>query len=92
MISAIRSESLRSVSGLSLSAVYLLAIIVPVVVLTSDHSLTDLDGLSAGAATAQLLQPLAWSFITASFVGAYTVTREYYYESMDRTLVARRVI
>lgn len=86
MISVIRSESLRSVSGRSLYAVYILAIFIPVVVLSSDQSLTDLTGLDAGAATAQLLQPLAWSFITAAFAGAYTVTREYYYESMDRTL------
>jgi ABC-2 type transport system permease protein len=86
VIAAIRSESLRSISGLSLTATYILAIVVPVVVLTSDRSLTDLTGLSDGAATAQLLQPLAWSFIIAAFVGAYTVTREYYYASMDRTL------
>ncbi|AXL13483.1 ABC transporter permease [Microbacterium foliorum] len=86
MISAIRSEAVRSVSGLSLWAVYVLAVFVPVVVLSSDRTLTDLSGLSSGAATAQLLQPLAWSFITAAFVGAYAVTREYYYASMDRTL------
>ncbi|WP_242087614.1 ABC transporter permease [Microbacterium lacticum] len=86
MIAAIRSEALRAVSGLSLWATYVLAIFVPVAVLTSDPSLTDLSGLDDSAATARLLQPLAWSFVTAAFAGAYAVTREWYYASMDRTL------
>lgn len=86
MIAAIRSEALRAVSGLSLWATYVLAIFVPIAVLTSDPSLTDLSGLDDSAATARLLQPLAWSFVTAAFAGAYAVTREWYYVSMDRTL------
>lgn len=83
----IRSEVLRSVSGLSLLAVYLVALLLPVFVLFSDGSRFGLGGLDAGAATTRLLEPLAWCAIAAAYVGAYAVTREYYYGSMDRTLV-----
>lgn len=83
----IRSEVLRSVSGLSLLAVYLVALLLPVFVLFSDGSRFSLGGLDAGAATTRLLEPLAWCAIAAAYVGAYAVTREYYYGSMDRTLV-----
>jgi len=84
----IRSELLRAVSGLSILAVYLVAVLMPTFVLFSDGSRFALDGLDAGAATARLLEPLAWSVVSAAFVGAYPVTREYYYGSMDRTLTA----
>lgn len=82
----IRSEVLRSVSGLSVSAVYLVAFLMPVFVLFSDGTRLDVAGVSADAATTRLLEPLAWSAISAAFVAAYGVTREYYYSSMDRTL------
>ncbi len=87
MITAIRSELLRSVSGLSLWAVYLLTIMVPVAVFSPNDSLAVIDEADPGMATARLLAPLAWSFVYAGFIGAYAVTREYYYDSMDRTLV-----
>lgn len=83
-----RGELLRAVSGLSILAVYLVAVLMPAFVLFYDGSRFALDGLDAGAATARLLEPLAWSVISAAFVGAYPVTREYYYGSMDRTLTA----
>jgi len=86
MMNAVRSELLRSVSGLSLVAVYLVAILMPVFVLVSDGSRFDVGALDAGAATVRLLEPLAWCGISAAFVGAYGVTRECYYASMDRTL------
>lgn len=86
MKGTIRSEALRSVSGSSILAVYLVAVLMPVFVLFSDGSRFDLVGLDSAAATALLLQPLAWSAISAAFVGAYGVTRECYYGSMDRTL------
>ncbi|MFK3678301.1 ABC transporter permease [Microbacterium sp. NPDC090218] len=82
----IHSEVLRSVSGLSVLAVYLVALLMPAFVLFSDGSRFDLAGLDSAAATTRLLEPLAWSAISAAFVGAYGVTREYYYGSMDRTL------
>lgn len=88
MRGVIGSEVLRSVSGLSALAVYLVALLIPVEVLVSDGSRFDLGGLDAATATVQLLQPLAWSAVAAAFVGAYAVTREYYYGSMDRTLTA----
>lgn len=88
MSGVIRGELLRAVSGLSILAVYLVAVLMPAFVLFSDGSRLAVDGLDAGTATAQLLEPLAWSVISAAFVGAYPVTREYYYGSMDRTLTA----
>lgn len=86
MRGAIRSEVLRAVSGTSVIAVYFVALLMPVFVLFSDGSRFDLAGLDSAAATTRLLEPLAWSVISAAFVGAYAVTREYYYDSMDRTL------
>lgn len=88
MRGVVRSELLRSVSGLSVLAVYLVAVLMPAYVLFSDGSRFALDGLDPGAATVRLLEPLAWSVISAAFVGSYAVTREYYYGSMDRTLTA----
>lgn len=86
MNNVIRGEVLRSVSGLSVLAVYLVALLMPAFVLFSDGSRFDLAGVDSGTATSRLLEPLAWSVISAAFVGAYAVTREYYYGSMDRTL------
>lgn len=86
MRNAIRSEMLRSVSGLSVLPVYLVAVLMPVFVLFSDGSRLDPTGVDSATATTRLLEPLAWSVISAAFVGAYAVTREYYYDSMDRTL------
>lgn len=86
MKGTIRSEALRSVSGSSILAVYLVAVLMPVFVLFSDGSRFDLAGVDPAVATALLLEPLAWSAISAAFVGAYGVTRECYYGSMDRTL------
>lgn len=86
MRQTIRSEALRAVSGSSILAVYLVAVLMPVFVLVSDGSRFDLAGLDSAAATSLLLEPLAWSAISAAFVGAYGVTRECYYGSMDRTL------
>lgn len=86
MRNAIRSEVLRSVSGLSVLAVYFVALLMPVFVLVSDGSRFDLAALDSGAATVRLLEPLAWSAVAAAFVSAYAVTREYYYGSMERTL------
>ena len=83
---AIRSEVLRAVSGLSILPVYFIALLMPLFVLFSDGSRFDVAGVEAGAATTRLLEPLAWSAIAAAFVGAYGVTREYYYGSMDRAL------
>lgn len=88
MKNTIRSEVLRSVSGFSVLAVYLVALLMPVFVLFSDGARWDLAGLDPAAATALLLEPLGWCAISAAFVGAYGVTRECYYGSLDRTLTA----
>lgn len=84
----VRSEVLRSVSGLSVTAVYLVAVLMPVFVLFSDGTRFDLAGLDAGTATTRLLEPLAWCAVSAAFVGAYGVTRECYYGSLGRTLTS----
>lgn len=86
MIGVIRSEVLRAVSGSSILPVYLVALLMPAFVLFSDGSRIDVSGLDDAAATAGLLEPLAWSGVAAAFVGAYGVTRECYYGSIDRTL------
>lgn len=86
MTTTIRSELLRAVSGFSVLAVYLVALLLPVFVLVSDGSRFDLAGLDSAVATARLLEPLAWTALSAAFVGAYGVTRECYYGSMERTL------
>ncbi|WP_144874133.1 ABC transporter permease [Microbacterium sp. 1.5R] len=83
-----RSEVLRSVSGSSVLAVYLVAVLMPIFVLVSDGTRFDLDGLDASTATARLLEPLAWCAVSAAFVGAYGVTRECYYASLGRTLTS----
>lgn len=88
MTNAIRSEVLRAVSGFSVLAVYLVALLMPAFVLVSDGSRFDLVGVDAGTATTRLLEPLAWIAVSAAFVGAYGVTRECYYASLDRTLTA----
>ncbi|MCK2037633.1 ABC transporter permease [Microbacterium sp. SSW1-49] len=88
MRNAIRSEVLRCVSGFSVLAVYLVAVLMPLFVLVSDGSRFDLAGVEPGSATVRLLEPLAWVAISAAFVGAYGVTRECYYTSIDRTLTA----
>jgi len=83
---AIRSELLRAVSGSSILPVYLVALLMPAFVLFSDGRGLDVDGLDSASATLRLLEPLAWSGVSAAFVAAYSVTRECYYASMDRTL------
>lgn len=86
MNGVVRSEMLRSVSGFSMLAVALIALLLPVFVLVSHGERLDLTGLDGPTATARLLEPLAWSAVSAAFVSAYGVTRETYYASMDRTL------
>ncbi|MCM3779987.1 ABC transporter permease [Microbacterium hydrocarbonoxydans] len=88
MRNVVRSEILRSVSGLSVSAVYIVAVLMPVFVLFSDGTRWELAGLDAGTATTRLLEPLAWCGVSAAFVGAYAVTRECYYGSLGRTLTS----
>lgn len=86
MKNVIRSEALRAASGHSLLAVYLVAVLMPLFVLVSDGSRFEFGGFDAGAVTTRLVEPLAWCAVSAAFIGAYGVTRECYYGSMDRTL------
>ena len=86
MRNAVRSEVLRALSGLSVLAVYLVALLMPAFVLVSDGSRFDFASIDSATATTRLLEPLAWTAVSAAFVGAYGVTREFYYNSMGRTL------
>lgn len=88
MIGAIRAELLRALSGWTVIGALALTVLVPNMVLTSSGDPAALArDLTPGAATELLLAPLAWSFVAAAFVGAYTVTREDYYHSLHRTLL-----
>ena len=88
MRAAVRSELLRAVSGNSIVPVYLVALLMPAFVLFSDGRGLDFTGIDPAAVSLRLLEPLAWSGVSAAFVAAYSVTRECYYRSMDRTLTA----
>lgn len=88
MIGAIRAEVLRAHCGLNTLAVLLLAAFVPVIILTSDDTLGRMTDMDATTATQLLIAPVGWCFVAAAFVGAFGVTREFYYVSMNRTVVA----
>lgn len=87
MIGAIGSEVLRARSGLSTLAVIVLAVFVPLIILTSDDTLGHITTMDATTATQIALAPIGWSFVAAAFTGAFGVTREFYYVSMNRTVV-----
>lgn len=86
MIGVIRAELLRAHSGRNTLAVLLFIVFVPFTVLISDDTLDRLPSLDADTATALVLAPLAWAYVTAAFVGAFASTREFYYGSMSRTI------
>ncbi|MBD8478378.1 ABC transporter permease [Microbacterium sp. CFBP 8794] len=85
MRAAVRAEMLRAHSGFSTMAVVVLALFIPVIVLTSDDTLGKMNVLDARRATLLVVAPLAWSFVAAAFAGSFSVTREYYYGSMSRS-------
>ncbi len=87
MIRAAWAEMLRARSGRNTLAVLLLAAFIPVIVLTGDDTLGRMTSLDAGTAASLTFAPLAWSFVVAAFAGAFGVTREFYYGSMERTIV-----
>ena len=86
MIGVIRAELLRAHSGRNTLAVLVFSVFVPFIVLTSDETVDRLPSLDAETATALMMAPLAWSFVSAAFVGAFASTREFYYGSMERTI------
>lgn len=88
MIGAIRAEVLRAHSGLNTLAVLLLVVFVPVVILTSDDTLGRMTDMDATTAMQLVIAPVGWCFVAAAFVGAFGVTREFYYVSLNRTVVA----
>lgn len=88
MIGAVRSELLRAVSGRVLLAMLALALMMPAITLSAGGGADDLAALGSADATRRLIETLGWSFVAAAFGGAYTVTREDYWRSLDRTVVA----
>ncbi|ALJ20809.1 hypothetical protein [Microbacterium sp. No. 7] len=86
MTAATRAEVLRAFSGTSGPMMCVFALMAPFVVLSGGDTLGVLGELGPEAATVRMFQPLAWSFVPAAFAGAYAVTRETYYASLDRTL------
>ncbi|SOE01717.1 hypothetical protein SAMN06295924_10112 [Rathayibacter rathayi NCPPB 2980 = VKM Ac-1601] len=87
MLNAIRSETLRSISGLAFLAVLAFAVMIPALLLNSLVGSDVLKALPAPDASARVFSITASSFVVSMFVGSYSVTREYYYGSLDRSRV-----
>lgn len=87
MIGVFRAEAVRARSGLVVIGICMFAMLVPLMLLGLDNRVGYLAALGAARATELLFEPLAWTFVLAAFIGAYTVTREHYYGSLERTLV-----
>lgn len=87
MTGVIRSEVLRAVSAPTFLAILALMIMVPAIILTSAGDLDGILALGSDGATKRVFEPVAWAFVTAAFVGANTVTREYYYHSIEPSVV-----
>lgn len=87
MIGMVRAEVLRAVSALTFIGHVVLMVFIPFIVMTSSEEI-DLREAGAAQATDRVLEPVAWAFVMAAFAGAYIVTREHYYHSLERTVVA----
>lgn len=83
----ILSELLRGVSGAVFFGVLAFAVLLPTFVYQIVISPTDLAASSGDTATLRVFAATATSAVLGMFVGAYTVTREHYYGSLDRTRV-----
>lgn len=86
MTAAVRAELLRTVSGTALLAVPAFAVLVPLMMLVVAPG----GRPSADSATVGVYSACAASFVTAMFLGSYSVTREFYYGSLERALVVVR--
>lgn len=83
----LKSELLRSVSGLALLGVGSFVILIPALILTVGPPLDGLREVDDGTATRIVFGLIASSGIVAMYLGSYTVSREFYYRSMSRTIV-----
>lgn len=87
MIRPVLSELLRGVSGAVFLGVLGFAVLLPTFVYNVFIGSTDLSGLTGHAATIRVYAATATSVVLGMFVGSYSVTREHYYGSLDRTRV-----
>lgn len=92
MADALRAELLKARSGFWLLAVLAFALLLPLFAWKFTGSSIDLDGSDSATATRQLLGFLGLCPLAASFLGCYLVTREYYYKSIERTVLLHRRI
>lgn len=88
MLSSIRGESLRAVSGLAFLGVIAFGVGIPALLLNTVLSGRALESLSPADTSAKVFSLSASLLVVAMFIGSYGVTREYYYSSIGRTLVA----
>lgn len=87
MPDVLRSEMLRSISGLAMLGVGSFVILIPALMLTMGPSLDGVRALDDGMATRMVFGLIASIGITAMYLGSYSVSREFYYRSMSRTIV-----
>ncbi len=88
MLSSIRSEALRAVSGLAFLGVIAFGVGIPALLLNTVLSGRVLEGLSPADTSTRVFSLSASLLVVAMFIGSYSVTREYYYSSIGRTLVS----
>lgn len=91
----LRSELLRGVSGFAMLGIFSFTLLIPALMVTVGPSLDGLTDLDDGNATRIVFGLFAAIGITAMYLGSYSVSREYYYHSMSRSLVIgsiRRVL
>ncbi|MFE0022993.1 hypothetical protein [Amycolatopsis sp. NPDC059021] len=91
MRDAIRSEILKARSGFWMLAVFAYALLMPALLLANaPKSTVDTSAVDAATGTHLLLGFLASCPVAAMFLGCWLVTREYYYKSVVRTVLANR--
>ncbi|MDF2507485.1 MAG: hypothetical protein K0Q52_1344 [Microbacterium sp.] len=87
MSDVLKSELLRSISGLAMLGVSSFVILIPALMLTMGPPLDGVRELDDGMATRMVFGLIASIGITAMYLGSYSVSREFYYRSMPRTIV-----
>lgn len=87
MRKAIFAEVLRAVSGLSFLAVLLFLFLIPFFVLIQTNEMDAFASMTSTEASLEFYEPVGATFITVMFLSSYSVTREFYYNSIDHTLI-----
>ncbi|WP_435746682.1 hypothetical protein [Microbacterium sp. PMB16] len=95
MSDVLKSELLRSFSGLAMLGVASFALLIPSLMLTVGPPVEGVRQLDDGTATRIVFGLIASIGVVAMYLGSYSVSREHYYRSMPRSLVitsVRRVL